>query len=152
MYKEKCGKHWNLTSLKPIPQLLLHSQSSVREAGSVKYFLSTCFMVRGRHVICSAQYSISRDLLWGFQERFSLLKRDRCGWCHLFPPHTHPSFLSALNVNVISGAVVAILWPWVQSMRLSMMEGKDRKGQGLWWHHSAGDPTSHLCLLTLWDK
>lgn len=133
---------------------LLHSQLSTGEVRNAKYFLSTGLTLAAGHVTHSGQHGLNKDLLWGFQESFSFLKTEKFRWCHLVPSHPHPSFFYVLNVTVVSVTVVDILWPWyvspkceVQGVRLSMREQKDRKGQGIWWHHSAGDLTS--CLLIL---
>lgn len=148
LFKEKCGQQWNLNNLKPIPYSLLHSQPSTREVRNANCFLSACLMVTSGHMPCSGQCAIKKwwSPLWGFQESFSFLIK---GQWWLVPPSSslhHPHFLFASNMNVIPSTVVATLWPWIQSMRPSVMEWKDGKVQGLWWHHSARDPTS--CLLS----
>ena len=157
MLQEKVWQTVKYNQSKTHSPPLLHSQHSTGEVINAKYFLSTGLTVAAVHVTHSGQHGLSRDLLWGFQESFSFLKRERFGWRHFLPSHPHPSFFYDLNVTVVSVTVVDILWPWyvspkceVQSMRLSMREHKDRKGQVTWWHHSAGDLT--FCLLILWDK
>lgn len=152
MLQEKVWQTVKYNQSKAHSPPLLHSQLSTGEVRNAKYFLSTCLTVAAGHMTHSGQHGINRDLLWGFQESFSFLKRERFGWCHFLPSHPHPSFFYVLNFTVVD-----ILWPWyvspkceVQSMRLSMREQKDTKGQGTWWHHSAGELT--CCLLILWDK
>ena len=118
LYSHLSWPHLSLVLLPLLPPHsppLLHSELSTGEVRNANCFLSTGLTVAAGHATHFGQHGLNKDLLWGFQESFSLLKREKFGWCHLLPSHPHPSFFYVLNVTVVSVTVVDILWPWYEN-------------------------------------